>query len=62
VGLGKAPVFAAIVAVVGCYQGFCTKGGATSVGQQTTRAVVQASFLVILTDALFSIAFSILDL
>jgi phospholipid/cholesterol/gamma-HCH transport system permease protein len=62
VGLGKAPIFAAIVAVVGCYQGFRTAGGATSVGQQTTRAVVQSSFLVILTDALFSIAFSILDL
>ncbi len=62
VGIGKAPVFAVIIAVVGCFQGFRTRGGADSVGQQTTRAVVQSIFLVILADALFSIAFSVLDL
>jgi phospholipid/cholesterol/gamma-HCH transport system permease protein len=60
-GVGKAPVFAAIIAVVGCFQGFRTHGGADSVGRQTTRAVVQAIFLVIVADALFSILFSILD-
>jgi phospholipid/cholesterol/gamma-HCH transport system permease protein len=62
VGIGKAPVFAAIIAVVGCFQGFRTKGGAASVGRQTTRSVVQAIFLVIVADALFSIAFSSLGL
>ena len=62
VGIGKAPVFAIIIAVVGCFQGFRTTGGADSVGRQTTRAVVQSIFLVILADALFSITFSILDL
>ena len=62
IGLGKAPVFAAIITVVGCYQGFRTKGGADSVGRQTTRSVVQSIFLVIVADALFSIAFSALDL
>ena len=62
VGLGKAPVFAAIIAVVGCFQGFRTRGGADSVGRQTTRAVVQSIFLVIVADALFSLAFSALDL
>ncbi len=62
IGIGKAPVFAAIIAVVGCFQGFRTKGGADSVGRQTTRSVVQASFLVIVADAMFSIAFSALDL
>ncbi len=62
VGLGKAPVFAAIVAVVGCFQGFQTQGGADSVGQHTTRAVVQSIFMVIVADALFSVAFSVLDL
>ena len=62
IGIGKAPVFAAIIAVVGCFQGFRTKGGADSVGRQTTRSVVQATFLVIVADALFSIAFSALDL
>jgi phospholipid/cholesterol/gamma-HCH transport system permease protein len=62
VGIGKAPVFAAIIAMVGCFQGFRTRGGADSVGLQTTRAVVQSIFLVIVADALFSIAFSVLDL
>ncbi|MCC4117185.1 MlaE family lipid ABC transporter permease subunit [Aromatoleum toluclasticum] len=61
-GVGKAPVFAAIIAVVGCFQGFRTRGGADSVGRQTTRAVVQSIFLVIVADALFSVAFSALDL
>ncbi len=62
VGVGKAPVFAAIIVVVGCFQGLRTHGGADSVGRQTTRSVVQAIFLVIVADALFSIAFSMLNL
>lgn len=62
VGICKAPVFAVIIAVVGCFQGFQTKGGADSVGRQTTRSVVQSIFLVIVADALFSVAFSVLDL
>ena len=62
IGVGKAPVFAVIITIVGCFQGFRTKGGADSVGRQTTRSVVQSIFLVIVADALFSIAFSALDL
>jgi phospholipid/cholesterol/gamma-HCH transport system permease protein len=62
IGIGKAPVFAAIIALVGCYQGMRTHGGPDSVGRQTTRAVVQGIFLVIVADALFSVAFSLLDL
>ena len=62
IGIGKAPVFAAIIAVVGCFQGMRTRGGPDSVGRQTTRAVVQGIFLVIVADALFSVAFSLLDL
>ena len=58
IGVGKAPVFAAIIALVGCYQGFQVSGSAESVGRQTTVSVVQSIFLVILSDALFSIAFS----
>jgi phospholipid/cholesterol/gamma-HCH transport system permease protein len=61
-GVGKAPVFAAIIALVGCFQGFLTQGGADSVGRQTTRAVVQSIFLVVVADALFSVLFSMLDL
>jgi ABC transport permease subunit len=44
VGICKAPVFAFIIAVVGCFQGFRTRGGADSVGRQTTRSVVQSIF------------------
>ena len=62
IGIGKAPVFAMIIAMVGCYQGFRTHGGADSVGRQTTRSVVQSIFLVIVADAIFSVAFSALNL
>ena len=55
VGLAKTPIFALIIALTGCYQGFQVKGGADSVGQQTTVSVVQAIFLVIICDAIFSI-------
>lgn len=61
-GICKAPVFAAIIALVGCYQGFQVTGSADSVGRQTTVSVVQAIFLVILSDALFSIVFNWLKL
>lgn len=57
-GLGKAPVFAAIIALVGCFQGFRVSGSADSVGRQTTVSVVQAIFLVIVFDALFSVILS----
>ena len=62
IGIGKAPVFAAIIVMIGCFQGFRTKGGADSVGRQTTRSVVQSIFLVILADGLFSVIFSALDI
>lgn len=62
IGIGKAPVFAGIIVLVGCFQGFRTKGGADSVGRQTTKSVVQSIFLVIVADALFSVWFSVLDL
>ena len=58
VGIGKAPVFAAIIALVGCFQGFQVAGDAESVGRRTTVSVVQSIFLVIVTDALFSVVFN----
>lgn len=61
-GIGKAPVFAAIISLVGCYQGFKATGSADSVGRQTTVSVVQSIFLVILADALFSVVFNWLDI
>ncbi|HUW25224.1 MAG TPA: MlaE family lipid ABC transporter permease subunit [Gallionella sp.] len=62
VGIAKAPVFAVIIALVGCFQGFRVSGSADSVGRQTTVSVVQSIFLVILADALFSIVFNWFDL
>jgi len=62
VGLGKSLVFAGVIAVVGCFQGFRTRGSADSVGRQTTLAVVQAIFLVIVVDAVFSVVFNWLDI
>jgi phospholipid/cholesterol/gamma-HCH transport system permease protein len=62
VGIGKAPIFAAIIAVVGCFQGFQVSGDAESVGRRTTISVVQAIFLVIVADALFSVAFNFLGI
>ncbi len=61
-GLSKAPAFALIIAMVGCYQGLKVQGGANSVGSQTTKSVVQAIFLIIICDALYSVVFSWLGL
>ena len=58
VGIGKAPVFAFIIASVGCYQGFRVSGGAEAVGRRTTMCVVHSIFLVIVIDAVFSIIFT----
>jgi phospholipid/cholesterol/gamma-HCH transport system permease protein len=58
IGVGKTPVFAVIIALVGCYQGFQVFGGVDNVGRQTTVSVVQGIFLVIVSDAFFSILFS----
>jgi phospholipid/cholesterol/gamma-HCH transport system permease protein len=60
VGLIKAPVFGFIIGLVGCYEGMRVSGSAESVGRMTTRAVVEAIFLVIVLDALFSILFAVL--
>ncbi|MET3117289.1 phospholipid/cholesterol/gamma-HCH transport system permease protein [Undibacterium sp. GrIS 1.8] len=62
IGVGKAAMFSIAIAVIGCFQGFRTKGNADSVGRQTTRSVVQAIFVVIVLDALFSVIFNLLDL
>jgi phospholipid/cholesterol/gamma-HCH transport system permease protein len=57
VGMIKAPVFAFAIAVIGCYQGLNVSGSAASVGRRTTLAVVQAIFVVIMADGIFSVAF-----
>lgn len=58
IGIGKAPVFALIIANTACFQGLRVSGSADSVGKQTTRSVVQSIFFIIVADALFSILFS----
>jgi phospholipid/cholesterol/gamma-HCH transport system permease protein len=62
VGLIKAPVFAFVIALVGCYEGFQVERNAASVGLLTTRSVVESVFLVIVLDAAFSIMFSVLGI
>ncbi|MEZ4334112.1 MAG: MlaE family lipid ABC transporter permease subunit [Myxococcota bacterium] len=58
VGIGKAPVFAGIISIIGCFQGFRVAGDAESVGHRTTVSVVQSIFAVIVADAIFSIVFN----
>ncbi len=58
VGLLKAPVFGAIIAMTGCFQGMQVSGNAEEVGLKTTAAVVQAIFLVIVLDAFFAVFFT----
>jgi phospholipid/cholesterol/gamma-HCH transport system permease protein len=60
VGMIKAPVFAYVIGMVGCYEGLNVERNAASVGKLTTRAVVESVFLVIVLDAGFSVMFSIL--
>ncbi len=57
-GLYKAPAFAVIIALVGCAQGFLVEANADSIGSQTTKSVVQALFLIIIADAIFSVVYS----
>jgi phospholipid/cholesterol/gamma-HCH transport system permease protein len=56
-GLIKAPVFGLIIAAIGCFEGLQVSGSAESVGQLTTRSVVESIFCVIVLDAVFSIIF-----
>lgn len=58
-GLIKAAVFGFIIAMMGCYNGYYSKGGAQGVGRATTNAVVSASILILaanylMTSLLFS--------
>ncbi|MDX5377007.1 MAG: ABC transporter permease [Halomonas sp.] len=57
VGMVKAPLFAFLVAVIGCLEGFKAKASAQSVGEHTTSSVVQSIFMVILLDALAALYF-----
>lgn len=59
VGMIKAPFFALIIGVIGCYEGMLVGGNAESLGRRTSTSVVLAIFMVIVVDAMFSIFFAI---
>ena len=61
VGIIKAPVFALLIGIAGCYRGLQVRGSARELGRLVTVAVVQAIFMVILADALFAVMFMELD-
>lgn len=62
IGILKAPIFGFTIGLVGCFRGLRVVRSAESVGTMTTRAVVEAIFLVIVFDAMFSILFSVLGI
>ncbi len=61
VGLIKAPFFAFVIGVIGCFQGMQVAGSAESLGKRTTLSVVQSLFLVIVLDAFFAMFFLEID-
>ena len=62
VGMIKAPVFAALIALVGTLRGMQVRTSSRELGRLTTVAVVQSIFLVILADAVFAVIFMELDI
>ncbi len=61
-GMSKAPIFAMVIGLIGCLEGFKSESNAQSVGEHTTSSVVQCITLVILLDALAALFFMELDL
>ncbi len=58
VGIIKAPFFALMIGLIGCYEGLKVEGSAESVGRLTTKSVVESIFMVIVVDAFFSVYFA----
>ncbi len=58
IGMIKAPFFAVIIGVIGCFEGMRVEGSAESLGRLTTTSVVLSIFFVIVADAIFSIFFA----
>ncbi len=58
VGLIKAPFFALMIGSIGTYRGYFVERSADAVGRNTTNAVVESIFMVIVVDAIFSIIFT----
>lgn len=62
IGIVKGPFFAFLIAIVSTYRGFQVSSNTESIGLYTTKSVVNAIFLVIACDALFSILLTELKL
>lgn len=62
IGLSKAPIFALVIGIIGCLEGFKVENNAQSVGEHTTSSVVQSISLVILLDALAAMFYMEMDL
>jgi phospholipid/cholesterol/gamma-HCH transport system permease protein len=62
IGMSKAPVFAFVIALIGCFEGLKVSGSAESVGRRTTTSVVESIFMVIGLDAAFAITLSFLGI
>ncbi|MBI1340239.1 MlaE family lipid ABC transporter permease subunit [bacterium] len=60
-GIVKTPVFALVIAIVGCRNGLLVDSDVTSLGRRTTSSVVQAIFMVITIDALFAVLYYLID-
>ncbi|PWB75890.1 ABC transporter permease [candidate division GN15 bacterium] len=54
-GLIKAGVFGLVIGLIGCYEGFNTKGGAQGVGVSTTTSVVISSVMILILDFVFTV-------
>ncbi|HRA02828.1 MAG TPA: ABC transporter permease, partial [Thermomonas sp.] len=61
VGMVKAPVFAVLIALIGCLEGLQVAGTAQSLGERTTSSVVQSISMVIVIDALAALWFMEMD-
>ncbi len=62
VGIWKAPVFATVIAAIGCRQGMEVGGDVESLGRRVTAAVVHAIFSIILLDAVFALIYMELNI
>ena len=61
VGMVKAPVFAMVIALIGCLEGLQVEGTAQSLGERTTSSVVQSISMVIVIDAFAALWFMQMD-
>ena len=61
-GLAKAPVFAVLIAGVGCLRGLQTQTGASAVGISATRAVVSSIVLLVVVDGIYAFVYYLLDI